>query len=75
MMLTSHKQEFMASLNGGNGGRGDDPPEYRSPHRRRYPDGCPLPPSSAEMQRQRGPGMKPHQPMRDANGRFVPRSR
>ena len=71
-MLTSHKQEFMLSLNGGNGSRGDDPPGYVSPHRKRYPEGCPVPPSARELLRQRGPGKKMG-PSRDANGRFTGR--
>ncbi len=71
-MFTSRKQEFMASLNGGNGTRSDDPPGYRSPHRKRYAEGCPLPPSAAEMMRQRAPVTKAG-PQRDAHGRFTGR--
>ena len=71
-MLTSQKQEFMASLNGGNGTRSDDPPGYRSPHRKQYPADGPLPPSAAEMLRRRGPVVKAG-PRRDAHGRFTGR--
>lgn len=71
-MPISYKQEFVMSLGGGNGDRHDDPPGYRAPHRKRYPEGYPLPPSSAEMLRERGPGKKPG-PVRDAKGRFTGR--